>query len=186
LNDYNYLDYLENSVHAEFLNLAGSEENIINIEAIYYSKEYLEECEYNSKENIYFGYTLSELDAQFMGERYFFTTGEDGKTTVKVYEAYNDEFDEVVKSMAKSYGVVLLVATVKVAVGVCTGQTVRVVIGLAKDVIVEALKSGAVEGILKGMTKGIQSGDFQEGLKEGVLEMHEGLAWGAIVGTILP
>ena len=184
LNEYNYLDYLENSVYAEVASLLGNED--IEVDAIYYSKEYLEECEYNSKENIYFGYTLSELEAQFTGERYYFTVDEEGNTIVEVLDSCNGEFDETVKSLAIRSGVVLLTLTVKVTVGVLTGQTVQVVIGLAKDIVIGALKSGAVVGLIKGFIEGVQTGSLKEGLNTGVLETYEDFTWGAIVGTILP
>ena len=43
-------------------------------------KEYLDELAFNSQENVYFGYTLSELNAQFQGEKYIFTLGENNET----------------------------------------------------------------------------------------------------------
>ncbi|MCR5305366.1 MAG: hypothetical protein K6E36_02550 [Oscillospiraceae bacterium] len=42
----------------------------------------------NSQENVYFGYTLSELEQQFEGTKYVFTVNDEGQTTVKAFEAY--------------------------------------------------------------------------------------------------
>ena len=80
LNEYNYLDYLEDSVYTGLVAELDNEQYFVeNVQAVYISKEYLEEVAYNSQENIYFGYTLSELDAYFKGTRYVFTSGDNGR-----------------------------------------------------------------------------------------------------------
>ena len=62
----NLLPYLEDSIYSELVTALNSEDYFVeNVNAIYISKEYLEEVAYNSQENIYFGYTLSELDSYF-------------------------------------------------------------------------------------------------------------------------
>ena len=49
------------------------------VDAIYLSEEYIEELAYNSKSNVFFGFTLADLEAEFQGTRYVFTLGDDGK-----------------------------------------------------------------------------------------------------------
>lgn len=56
--------------------LDSSDYFVENVQAVYISQEYLDELAFNSQENVYFGYTLSELNAQFQGEKYIFTLGE--------------------------------------------------------------------------------------------------------------
>ena len=91
LNDVNLLPYLEDSIYSELVTTLNSEDYFVeNVNAIYISKEYLEEVAYNSQENIYFGYTLSELDSYFQGTRYVFTLGDDGQTVVTEFQKYDD------------------------------------------------------------------------------------------------
>ena len=83
LNDPNLLRYVEGSVFSDLtMRFDGTNYRIENVTAGYMSKEYLEEVAYNSQTNIFFGYTLDELDAQFQGTRYVFTLGADGETEV--------------------------------------------------------------------------------------------------------
>src|SRR5699024_4370383 len=73
LGDPSLLRDVEEAVEVSLVDgdvLLGEEIYIENVEAIYYSKEYLEEVAYNSQANIYFGYTLTELETQFEGEKY--------------------------------------------------------------------------------------------------------------------
>jgi hypothetical protein len=91
LDDPNLLQYVEDSVYADLVDEFASEDYIIeNVAATYVSKEYLEELSYNSQSNIFFGYTLAELDAQFQGTRYVFTLDDNGQTVVQAFEAYDD------------------------------------------------------------------------------------------------
>ena len=74
LEDAALLTYMEDSIYTELVATLDNENYFVeNVSAVYISKEYLEEVAYNSQENIYFGHTLSELDAVFQGTRYVFT-----------------------------------------------------------------------------------------------------------------
>ena len=91
LDDTTLLTYLEDTVYTNLVTELDNEMYFVeNVSAIYISKEYLEEVEYNSQENIYFGYTLSELDEYFQGTRYVFTLGDDGQTIVTEFQEYAD------------------------------------------------------------------------------------------------
>ena len=116
LSDENLLQYVEDEVYAGITEQLASEDYIVeSVDAIYISKEYLEEAEYNSQKNRYFGYTLSELDAQYDGMRYVFTLGDDGQTTTKTFEKYDDTYEQVMKNVAIGTGIILVCATVSVA-----------------------------------------------------------------------
>ena len=68
LNDPELVNYLEYTVYQDLIDDIDNDNYYIeNVEAIYISKEYLEEAAYNSQANIYFGYTLAELEEQFQG-----------------------------------------------------------------------------------------------------------------------
>lgn len=79
LNDPKLLQYVEDTVYSNLVETFASEDYIIeNVHAVYISKEYLEEIAYNSQANIFFGYTLAELEDQFQGTKYIFALDENG------------------------------------------------------------------------------------------------------------
>lgn len=101
------LDYVEENVYASLLNDIDNEKYFVeNVEAIYISQEYIDELAYNSQENIYFGYTLSELAEQFQGKKFVFSVDE-GKTVVNEFEEYDDTYDQIIKNVAVGTGVIL-------------------------------------------------------------------------------
>ena len=84
LNDPELLPYVSNQVYTSLECELDSAEYIVeDVQTMYISKEYLEELEYNSKENVYFGFTLSEIASQFEGTNYVFALDENGETIVK-------------------------------------------------------------------------------------------------------
>ena len=101
MSDPELLSYLESEVYDQLIDEIGQDGYFIeNVSAVYISQEYLEEVAYNSQSNIYFGYTLAELDEAFQGTRYVFTLAEDGTTGVKEFEAIQDDtFNQVLKNV---------------------------------------------------------------------------------------
>lgn len=185
LSDPELLTHVENAVYTEIVNdLDGETYFVENVEAVYYSKEYLEELEYNTQSNIYFGYTLAEIDACFQGERYVFTLGEDGKTLVQPFEKYDDTYDSVLKNVATGAGVILLCVTVSVVTGGTAPAVSLIFAASAKTGTAMALSSGTIGGIASGVVTGIETGDFDEALKAAALFGSEGFKWGAISGAI--
>lgn len=76
LDDEDLLRYVETDVYDKMITNFDSDEYFIeNVSTVYLSKEYLEELEYNSQSNVYFGYSVSELDQAFKGKKYVFTLG---------------------------------------------------------------------------------------------------------------
>ena len=116
LSDENLLLQVENLVYRETVQALNSEEYVVeNVSAVYISKEYLEEVAFNSQSNVYFGYTLAELDEVFQGPRYIFTLGDDGNTTVRELQAIDDNATEtMLKNVAIGTGVILVCVTVSV------------------------------------------------------------------------
>lgn len=186
LDDPDLLQYVEDDVYAALESEWNSEDYIIeNVSAAYISKEYLEELNYNSQENIYFGYTLSEIESQFEGERYIFTLGEDGQTTVQEFQAYDDTFDRILKDIAIGTGVVLISVTASVVSGGLGLPAVSVVLATsAKTGTTFALSSGIISGLSTGIITGIETGDFNTALKAAAVEGSENFKWGAITGVI--
>ncbi len=113
LSDQKLTEYVENTVYSDLTEqLDNKAYRIEDVQATYVSKEYLEELAYNSRENVYFGYSLSELDQAFQGRKYVFTLGDDGQTTVKPVENAGESFDKVARTVAIGAGVILLSVTV--------------------------------------------------------------------------
>ena len=91
LSDPNLLTYVEDTVYAQLIEELDSAEYFVeNVDATFISEEYLSELSYNSQSNIYFGYTLAELNTLFHGDRYVFTLGDDGQTTVRKMAVLKD------------------------------------------------------------------------------------------------
>ena len=186
LNDVNLLPYLEDSIYSELVTALNSEDYFVeNVNAIYISKEYLEEVAYNSQENIYFGYTLSELDSYFQGTRYVFTLGDDGQTVVTEFQKYDDTYDQMLKNVAIGTGVILVCVTVSIVTYGAGAPAVSMIFAAsAKTGTIMALSSGVFSGVSAGVVKGIETGDLNESMKAAALAGSEGLKWGAISGTI--
>lgn len=186
LNDPELLRYIEDNMYAELVSELDSDEYFVqNVSASYLSKEYIEELEYNSKENIFFGYTLSELDAEFQGTRYVFTLGEDGETTVKPFEAYDDTYEKVLKNVAIGTGVILVCVTVSVVTAGAGAPAVSMIFAAsAKTGTIMALSSGAMGGTAAGIVTGVKTKDFNQAMKAAALAGSEGFKMGAISGAI--
>ena len=185
LDDPTLLRYVQDDVYDELVDSLDSDEYFVeNVSAVYVSKEYLEELAFNSQSNIFFGYTLEELDEQFQGTRYVFTLSEDGGTGVEPLEAYDDTYERVIKNVAVGTGVILLCVTVSVVTAGSAPAVSMIFAASAKTGAAFALSSGGLGGVSAGVVKGIQTGDFDEAIKAGALAGSEGFKWGAISGAV--
>lgn len=159
MGDAALLPYLENSLYEQLVSdLDSSDYFVENVQAMYISQEYLDELAFNSQENVYFGYTLSELNAQFQGEKYIFTLGENNETVAVPWTDYDDAYDRVIRNVAIGTGVILVCVTVSV---VSAGVGAPAVIATA-----------------------VRTGDLQQAAREAALTGSEDFKWGAISGSI--
>lgn len=186
LSDPKLLQSVEDSVYSSIEDTLDSESyNIENVSAQYVSKDYLEEVEYNSQPNIFFGYTLEELDKQFDGKPYVFTLGDDGTTDVVSFEGYDDTYDKVIKNVAIGSGVILICITVSVVSGGVGAAPISMIFAAsAKTGATMAASSGAIGGIFAGAVTGIETHDFDQAKKAAALAASEGFKWGAITGAL--
>lgn len=186
LSDPRLLGYMESAVYAEVLDHIDSTKYVVeNVEAVYVSKEYLEESAYNSKSNVFFGYTLDELDQQFQGKKYIFTLGDDGKTTVKEFSPYDDTYDKILLNVAIGTGVILVCVVLTVATeGAGAPAAAAIFAASAKSGAIAALSSAVIGGTAAGIMTGIETQDFDESLKAAALAGSESYKWGAITGAI--
>jgi hypothetical protein len=187
LDDPELLNYVEYTVYKKLVDELKDESYFIeNVSATYISKEYIEELEYNSKENIYFGYNLKALEDLFDGSKFIFTLGEDGKTIVKEFEEYDDTFEQVMKDVAIGSGVILITVTVSAVSGGTGAPAVSMIFATsAKTGTKVALSSGVISAGVSGIITGIQTKDFSEAFKSAVIDGSEGFKWGAIGGSII-
>jgi len=189
LNDPKLLQYVEDSVYASASEKLGDEDySIDSVVATYVSNEYLEELNYNSQENLYFGYKLSDLYAQFEGAKYVFTLGDDGKTLVREFEAYDNSFDKIIKNVAIGTGVILICVTATViasAISASGTATVSAVLAAsAQEGRALALSSDALGAATSGIVTGLQTGNMGRALKSAAVSASEDFKWGAFAGTI--
>lgn len=186
LDDTSLLSYMEDKVYTDLVAELNNEGYFIeNVQAIYISKEYLDELSYNSQENIFFGYKLSELDECFAGTRYVFALDENGQTTVKEFEKYDDTYERVLKNVAIGAGVILLCVTVSAVTGGLGAPAVSMIFAAsAKTAATMALSSGVISGVSAGVVTGIKTGNFDEAVKSAALAGSESFKWGAVTGAI--
>lgn len=187
LNDPSVEPYLESVVYDTLVEDLGSSEFFVeNVEAVYISEEYLEELEYNSQENIYFGYSLSQLDEQFNGKRYVFTLGDQNETVVREFESYDEEYyNTILRNVSVGTGVILVCVTVSVVTGGLGAPAASMIFAVAaKSGTVAALSGAALGGIAAGVVTGYKTGDMNASLKAAALAGSEGFKWGAITGAV--
>jgi len=188
LQDYSnkeVLRFLEDTAYTNLVTELNSDEYFVeNVQAVYISQEYIEELEYNSQSSIYFGYTLDEVRESFQESKFVFTLGEDGKTTVKAFENYDDTYDKVIKNVAIGTGVILVCVVVSVATGGAAPAASLIFAASAKGGAMAALSGGLVSGVSAGLVTGLKTGDTSAALKAAALQGSEAFKWGAITGAL--
>ena len=185
LNDPELLEYVEKELYADVSSQLGDEYRVGNVSTTYISKEYLEELAYNSQTNVFFGYSLSDLDNQFQGTRYIFTLDENGETTVVPLEGYDDTYEKVIRNVAIGTGVILICVTVSVVTAGAGAPAASMIFAAsAKSGAIFAASSGALSGVIAGAATGIQTHDFDQAVKAGALAGSESFKWGAISGAV--
>lgn len=181
------LAHIEDLVYMKTVESLDSDMYFVeNVSAIYISQEYIDEVAFNSQSNIFFGYTLAEIDKMFEGTRYVFTLGEDGNTAVQELEEIVDtDTDTIIKNIAIGTGVILICVTVSVVTaGVGAPAISMIFAASAKTAIVMATSSAAFGGVSAGVVRGIETGDMGEALDAAALGASEGYKWGAISGAV--
>lgn len=186
LSDPALLDYVEDTLYAGLVQGLDSESYFVeNVSAVYISQEYLEEVAYNSQANIFFGYTLAQLDEQFQDAKYVFTLGQDGSTVVQPFEHYDDTYEKVLKNVMTGGGVILICVTVSVvSAGVGAPAISLIFAASAKTATTFSLAGGAMGALSAGIVKGIQTHDLESSLKAAAFAGSEGFKWGAISGAL--
>lgn len=189
MDDPELLQLVEDYVYADLAKSLDSEEyRIEQVEAIYISKEYLEDLEHNSQANIFFGYTMDELELEFAGSKFEFTTNESGQTVVREFEEYDDTEERIIKNAAIGAGVIVVLVVVTI---VTYGSDIPAVAavcavsgGAAKGAAIGAASGAFISASISGVITGLQTQDLEATLKAAALSGSEGFKWGAITGAI--
>ncbi len=183
MNDPNLPGYIHDSVYAKLIDELPEGYSVQNIQVQYVSQEYVEELEANSRKNVFFGYSSSQLEDAFPNDKYVFALGNDGKTTVREFEAYDDTYDQVIRNVSVGTGVIVVSAVISVATG-GSAPAVSVILAVsAKTGAIVALSSGGISAAISGIATGAETGDVDEALKAAMLSGSEGFMWGAITGA---
>jgi len=186
LDDPSLLSDFEDTLLAYLGSELGEGYYLTDIQARYVSQEYLDEVAYNSQENIYFGYTLPELDEYFADTRYIFTLGNDGTTVVQALEDYDDVFGQVVRDVALGTGVILFTVTIS-AIAPAASAPAAVTLLLAasaKSATIMAGSSALIGAVIGGAAAAIEGGDTDAVMKAAALEGAAGLKFGAVIGAV--
>lgn len=186
LEDDGLLRYLEASVYRETINALSSDEYFVNdVSAVYISSEYIEELDYNSKANVFFGYTLSDIYEVFGNDSFVFTLGDNGETVVKKFVEYDDTLDSIIKNVAIGSGVILICVTVSVVSAGAGAPAISMIFAAsAKTGTIMALSGAGIGGTASAIVTGITTGDIGAATRAGWLSASEGFKWGAISGAV--
>lgn len=186
LSDAEFISYIEDIIYDDLVEEINSDEYFIeNVSAIYVSKEQLEEMEYNSRENVFFGYSLSDLNMQFEGNKFVFTVNDKHETVVEEMQILEEaDFRRIIKNIAIGTGVILVCVTVSVVTAGSVPAVSMIFASAASSATKYALSAGVISGVASGIVTGIQTGDFDKALYVAAVQGSEGFKWGAISGAI--
>lgn len=186
LSDPALLTYLEDAVYDGLVTALDSDSLFVeNVSAIYVSREYFTELSANSRDNFYFGYTLSELDAFFEGKRFVFTLGADGQTAVQEFQSVSDPYGQIVRDLVTGGGVILLCVTVSAVSGAAGATAVSVIFAAAaRSGTAMALSSGLFSGVAAGAVTWMNTGSMDQALEQAARYAGDGIKWGAVSGVI--
>lgn len=185
LDDEDLQQYVRDTVYTDLIADLNSDDYYVeNVSTSYVSQEYIDELEYNSKANIYFGYSLSDLEKQFQG-RHFVFTYQNGNTQVEEFKEYDDTYDQVVRNVAIGTGVILICVTVSAVTAGAGAPAVSMIFAAsAKTGTTVALSSGVISAAASGIVTGVETGDVKSAVKSAALEGSKGFMWGAIGGAV--
>lgn len=190
MSDDNLRQGIQDGIYAELDNLFDEAEvTIEDIQSQYISKEYLEELAYNSRTNIFFGYSLEELKNKYEDNNYIFTLGEDGKTIVKEFSKDGNIYDAVIKDTLVGSGVILVCVTLLAASSVAAAplgvSRLQIILSFSTaGAVIGGTVVGAAAAVAAGVSEYVKNGDSHAVLDASLSAGSKGFKWGAIGGTI--
>lgn len=143
---------------------------IENIQLQFLSKEYIEELDYNTRENIFFGELLSDLNESY-GDKKFIFTLENGETVTREFEKYEDIIGDILLEIAVDAALILMEVTISIVTdGVVTPILLKTVSAISVKQLGKTLVKEAVKEISKKLAKGISKGVMTNNLKDSIAE----------------
>ena len=191
MSDDSLRQSIQDSIYSELDNIFDESEVIIeDVKSLYASKEYLEEVAYNSKTNLFFGYSLEALEKQFGEKKYIFTLGKNGETVVEEFAEHKSIYDKVIKNTLIGTGVILVcvsLATVSTIASAPLGVSrIQVILSFsAAGSIIGGTVVGTASAVAAGVSEYIKNGDPQAAFDSALLSGSEGFKWGAIGGAVV-
>ena len=193
LDDASDLEEYTNLVYENIVDNIQSDEIFVEgVQVAYYSDEYIQDVLYNSKESVFFGYTLSELDNQFQGTKYAFTLGDDGTTQVHEFQNYDFTTEEIIRNVAIGTAVIVVCVVVTIATaGAASEATVPCVVVVVNNIasfatkaaITTAVSGAVIGGLSAGLITGFETQDMNAAIKAAALQASKDYMWGAIIGA---
>ena len=186
LNDSKQIEALEDQVYKQAIESIGDGYVVDKVDAVYIPEEYIEELEYNSKENDYFGYKISKLNKKYKNCNFVFTVGDKGNTVVKKFEAYDDTMDNIIRDVAIGSGVILVCVVITAVSGGVGAPAVASVFAIAaKGATSFAISSAVIDGSLSGITTAMKTNGNIDAVKKSFAKnAAKGFKWGAITGAV--
>ena len=185
IDDPTLISYIEDDLYASVVEELNSDKYFVeNVQAIYVSKEFLEESKYNSQSNVYFGYSLEQIDKAFGDTKYVFDINENGNTTVKELIEITDNFDQVIQNVMIGSGIILICVTVSLVTMPYAPAVSLIFATSAKTATTFAATGAVLDGIVSATVTGYETGDLKKATKDGLVSASEGFKWGAIFGVI--
>ncbi|MFV8211284.1 HNH/ENDO VII family nuclease [Streptococcus pluranimalium] len=177
---------MRDEIYNQLIDEIGENYFIENIDIKYISQEYIEDLEYNSRENIYFGYTESQLKKQFNNSSYIFSYDDKTNSTVvnKLVE-YDDTYEKILKNIATGGGVILVSATVSSLSGGAAPAISVIFASSAEIGTGTAVSSAMISGVITGIVEGVKTKNPSKSLKKAALSASENFKWGAISGALI-
>ena len=181
LDNEDLLRYVRDDVYSNVVESIPDGYYVDNVDTAYISQEYLDELEYNSKSNVFFGYSLKDIESVYKDQKYVFTSSDTGETIVQPFESYDETFEKVAKNVAVGTGVILVCVTVSATtVGTGAPAISMIFAASAKTGTIMALSGGAISATVTG----VQTGDVERSLKAAAVSGSEGFKMGAITGVV--
>ena len=195
LDDGDLPGYVRDTVYANLVDNVDFDKYFVeSIDTAYVSKEYLDEIEFNSQSNVFFGFSLDDINREMQGQKYIFTVDESGRSQVELAEELTDKTKEqFLKDVAVGTVVILVMVGVAAltqnpAASITAGKTIKIIYAVSSSSVKAGINYAGISAMVGGLSSGVltayQTNDLEKAMKSSVVGMGEGFKMGAIVGTI--
>lgn len=186
LDDPELITFIEEDLYGSIIDKLDSDKYFVeNVQANYVSKEYFEESKNNSQSNIYFGYSLEQINSAFGDSKFIFTVDENGNTTVEELVEITDSFDQIIQNVMIGSGVILICVTVSLVTAPTAPAISLIFASSAKTASSFAISGATFDAVVSAAITGYETGDLEKTMKASLISASEGFKWGAISGSVV-